>query len=185
MRIISGIYKGRRLKSSNDLSIRPTTDRVKEDIFNILQDFPYGKIVIDLFAGSGNLGLEALSRGAEKIYFVEKAPTSIKILTSNLEHLKISQDQHEIIRSDAIDFANTTGLSVDLCLMDPPFVYPQIQELVDTVFIRNVISPGGLLVLEHEITNPIMPESSDYNILKQKRVGRSLLSFLEKRQINE
>ncbi|MGD9898802.1 MAG: 16S rRNA (guanine(966)-N(2))-methyltransferase RsmD [Calditrichaceae bacterium] len=185
MRIISGIYKGRRLRSSDDLSIRPTMDRVKEDIFNILQDFPVGKSVIDLFAGSGNLGLEALSRGAEKIYFVEKAPSSIKILTSNLEHLKISPNQNEIIRNDAINFAKSTNLSVDLCLMDPPFVYPPIQELVDTLFSRNVISQTGILVLEHETTNPILMESLNYNILKQKRVGRSLLSFLEKRKNNE
>lgn len=185
MRIISGIYKGRRLKSSTDLSIRPTTDRVKEDIFNILRDFPAGINVIDLFAGSGNLGLEALSREAKKIFFIEKAPSSIAILKSNLEHLKINSDNYEIIRMDAVNFAKTSNLSVDLCLMDPPFVYPQIQELVDTLFSRNVISPQGILVLEHEVSNPILTESSKYNVLKQKRVGRSLLSFLEKGQVNE
>jgi 16S rRNA (guanine(966)-N(2))-methyltransferase RsmD len=71
MRVISGIYKGRKLKSSNNLHIRPTTDQVKEFIFNILQDFPMNKTVVDIFSGSGNLGIEALSRGAQSICFVD------------------------------------------------------------------------------------------------------------------
>jgi len=86
MRIISGIYKGRRLKCNNNLHIRPTTDRVKEYIFNILQEFPSNKMVCDLFSGSGNLGIEALSRGANQIYFIDSSNESMRVLKKNIQH---------------------------------------------------------------------------------------------------
>ncbi len=181
MRIISGIYKGRRLKSSNDLSIRPTTDRVKEYIFNILQDFPQGKNVIDLFSGSGSLGIEALSRGAKFIRFVEKYTASIEILKANLEHVKIPNNHYQIINQDAITFTDEKGIEADICIIDPPYIYPPIQELVDRIFAHNIINQDGLLVVEHELINPIETESNLYQIFKQKKISRSLISFMQHR----
>lgn len=181
MRIISGIYKGRRLKSSSDLSIRPTTDKVKEYIFNILQDFPQDKKVVDVFSGSGSLGLEALSRGAKHVCFVEKTSSSIKILKDNLNHVQVPPGDYKIIQKDAIDFAEDKPVEADLCLMDPPFVYPPIQELVDRVFEHKIIHKEGLLVLEHEVINPINQESNLYHIFKQKKISRSIISFMQHR----
>lgn len=182
MRIISGIYKGRRLISSRDLSIRPTTDRVKEYIFNILLDFPHEKTVVDVFAGSGNLGLEALSRGAAMVTFVEKVASSLDVLKKNLQNIGLRPGQYHIVQSDALEWANSTTQSYDLCLMDPPFVYPPLQELLNVVFGRKLLNEGGLLVVEHEITNPIAEESDFYVLLKQKKMGRSLISILEQRE---
>ena len=181
MRIISGIYKGRRLKSSNDLSIRPTTDRVKEYIFNILQDFPQDKNVVDLFSGSGGLGIEALSRGAKFVRFVEKASTSIDILKANLEHVQIPAHHYQIIHKDAIAFADEQSIEADICIVDPPYIYPPIQDLVDRIFEHNVIHRDGLLVVEHEVINPIQQESDLYQIFKQKKISRSLISFMQHR----
>jgi 16S rRNA (guanine966-N2)-methyltransferase len=178
MRIISGLHKGRKIKSSSDHSIRPTTDRVKEYIFNILQDFPVGKTVIDMFSGSGNLGIEALSRGAEKIYFVEQALSSIAVLKDNLSALNISSDKYEIIKMDALHFAKTFNIEAQLCLLDPPFVYPPVQELLDHIFKNHILSENGLLVLEHEVSNPIEDENPFYEILRRKKMGRSLISIL-------
>ncbi len=182
MRIISGTYKGRKLKSSNDLSIRPTTDRVKELIFNVLQDFPQGKTVLDLFSGSGSLGLEALSRGAQKVYFVDSSNKSIDVLKWNIKNIGIPETQYSIIKQKAIDFARTANFAIDLCLLDPPFKYPELQKLIDTLVQSPVMTPKSLLVLEHETINPIEKESALYEIIIQKKMGRSLISFLVKRE---
>ncbi|MCD4692780.1 MAG: 16S rRNA (guanine(966)-N(2))-methyltransferase RsmD [Calditrichales bacterium] len=181
MRIISGFYKGKKIKGGGDLSIRPTTNKIKEYIFNILQDFPTDKIVVDIFSGSGSLGLEALSRGAKKIIFVENKLSSIKVLKENIDSLRIPEDKYKIIQSDAIEFSRTNKIPIDLCLMDPPFIYPQLQELLNIFFFNDFFYQESLLVVEHEINNPIGKESNLYNILKQKKTGRSLISFLEKR----
>ncbi len=179
MRVISGIYKGRKLKSSRDLSIRPTTDRVKEYIFNILLDFPVDKQVIDFFAGSGSLGIEALSRGARKVSFVEKSYRSVQILKQNLAHLKIPKQDYEILLQDAFTVVRHHHQSYDLCLMDPPFKYPELQHLLDLLFSSSLLVPSGLLVVEHEISNPVAKESNYYNILSQKKIGRSLITIME------
>ncbi len=178
MRIISGLYKGRKIVSSNDHSIRPTTDRVKEYIFNILQDFPVEKTVIDMFSGSGNLGIEALSRGAHKVYFIESALSSIAVLKTNLSALNIVADKYEIIKMDALQFSKNAAIEAQLCFLDPPFVYPPIQKLLNRLFENHILSAQGLLVLEHEVSNPIENGSVYYDILRQKKMGRSLISVL-------
>jgi len=185
MRIISGALKGRRLVSSDDLSIRPTTDRIKELIFNVLQDFPQNRHVVDIFAGSGNLGIEAISRGAEKVYFVEQADTSINILTRNLHQLRIPEDKYQIIRQDAAQFAKEMDRNFDLFLIDPPFKYPELQNLIDILVNNQHFQPYSLIVLEHEINNPIETKTDDYHVFKQKKKGRSLISFIERAHDHE
>lgn len=181
MRIQSGIYKGRKLQGSKDLSIRPTTSRVKESVFNILQDFCRGAQVADVFSGSGGLGLEALSRGADHVTFVEKSPSSIKTLLVNLAHLGVPDNHYSIVQKDAIDFAATSQLHLDLILMDPPFVYPPVQQLLNTVFAGELLKKNGLLVIEHETSNPIEELHTPYELLKQRKFGRSLISFLARK----
>ncbi len=181
MRIISGIYKGRRLTSSKDLSIRPTTDRVKEYIFNILQDFPQDKTVLDIFSGSGGLGLEALSRGARHVTFVEKAWSSISVLKQNLSHVGVQQTDYAIVQKDALTFAQKINSAADLCFMDPPYKYPPLQELVETFMRNKGLKENGLLVVEHEQINPIEEENPEYHIFLQKKISRSLISFLQYR----
>jgi 16S rRNA (guanine(966)-N(2))-methyltransferase RsmD len=180
MRIISGIYKGRHISSSRDLSIRPTTDRIKELIFNVLQDFPVGRTVIDIFAGSGNLGIEALSRGAAHVIFVEKSPASLSVLEDNLSKLRIPREDYSIVRQDALAYAATFRTAGDLFLIDPPFTYPPLQDLIDRIFKNEQFMNHALVVLEHEINNPLKQETENYIIFKQKKKGRSLISFIEK-----
>ena len=178
MKIIAGKHKGKKLISSKDYSIRPTTNRIKENIFNILQDFCINKYVLDLFSGSGNLGIEALSRGAKKIVFVEKSIKSIEIIKKNIENLKIDQSFVAIIKKDAYIFCEQTDLKFDIILIDPPFYYPPLQTLIDIIITKNILHKDGILVVEHEITNPIKLSTISYSILKQKRIGRSLVSFI-------
>jgi len=180
MRVISGEFKGRRLQAGKTLSIRPTTDRVKEYIFNILQDFQQDKIVADIFAGSGNLGIEALSRGAQKVVFVEKSYTSIQVLTKNLEHLGLDGKRALIIQASATDYVKKNHSEIQLYFLDPPFVFPELQKLIDSLTSSDYFIVGNLVVLEHEVSNPINLECGHYKILKQKKMGRSLISFIEK-----
>jgi 16S rRNA (guanine(966)-N(2))-methyltransferase RsmD len=184
MRIIAGRFKGRNLVSSPDLSIRPTTDKVKELIFNILQDIPEGKKVVDLFCGSGSLGLEAISRGATSVVFVEKSRASIQILEKNIEHLGLDSLEYKIINNDALNFARINREEFDLYLLDPPYDYPPLQELINLITGNKYFNSGNLLVVEHEIINPVLPENGGYLIIKQKKVGRSLISFISKKEFN-
>ena len=181
MRVISGIYKGRKLKSSNNLNIRPTTDRVKEYIFNILQDFPSNKMVVDLFSGSGSLGIEAISRGAREVHFVDNSNESLNVLKKNIQTLQVPANCHHIILSDAIKFAEKNKTYFDLYLLDPPFNYPPLQHLMDRLFENEIITGKSMAVLEHEISNPINDFSNLYEIIKQKKFGRSIISFLIKK----
>lgn len=181
MRIISGLFKGRKLQASSDLSIRPTTDRVKEYIFNVLQDFQKDKNVVDIFSGSGNLGLEALSRGSKHICFVDKNYSSIKILTKNITHIGVDPDLFNIFNLTAEEYILSDHSDRDLYFLDPPFIFPQLQSLIDNLTGSKYFKSENLIILEHEVINPIEKESGFYNILKQKKMGRSLISFLEKK----
>jgi 16S rRNA (guanine(966)-N(2))-methyltransferase RsmD len=181
MRVISGIYKGRKLQASKDLSIRPTTDRVKEYIFNILQDFQYNKKVVDIFSGSGNLGIEALSRGASHICFVENSRQSITILQKNIKTIGIDTNLYTINNTSAERYVLSDHSDRHVYFLDPPFNFPQLQILINNLTFSEYFYSGNLIVLEHEVSNPIETENKFYNILKQKKMGRSLISFLEKR----
>jgi 16S rRNA (guanine966-N2)-methyltransferase len=181
MRIISGIYKGRKLQAGNNLSIRPTTDRVKEYIFNILQDFQNQKTVADVFSGSGSLGLEALSRGAIHCSFVEKSRSSIKVLQKNIMHIGLNTGAYRIVNSTAEKFVLSNHSDIQLYFLDPPFIFPQLQILINDLTGSEYFHSENLIVLEHESSNPVEIESMFYNILKQKKIGRSLISFIEKR----
>lgn len=185
MRIISGVYKGRKLQASKDLSIRPTTDRVKEYIFNVLQDFQKNKKIVDIFSGSGNLGIEALSRGASHICFVEKNYSSIEVLKKNISNIGLEPDVYTIVNQSAEDYTATDHSEKELYLLDPPFIFPQLQTLINNLTNSNFFYTEDLIVLEHEISNPIEKENEYYRILKQKKMGRSLISFIEKGQIHE
>ena len=178
MKIISGQYKGRKIFSSKDYSIRPTTNRIKEHIFNTLQEFCVNKNVLDLFSGSGNLGFEALSRGANKVLFIEKSTKSIDIIRKNIENLEINPDKAIIIKKDALIFCTETNYEFDLILVDPPFNYPPLQQLIDTITQKNILKKNGILVVEHEIINPLNSTGSNYTIIKQKKFSRSLISFI-------
>ena len=178
MRVLSGKYKGKRLNSSKDLSIRPTTNRIKETIFNILYDFFVNKNVIDLFSGSGSLGIEAISRGASTVTFIEHSESSLKILQQNIAILGIDRSHVKIIKSDALDYCSKTSSVFDLILIDPPFNFSELQKLIDLIFIRGIMEKDGLLVIQHEISNPLKKQNQYYNIIKQKIIGRSIISFL-------
>jgi 16S rRNA (guanine966-N2)-methyltransferase len=180
MRIASGQFKGKKLSAGSGLSIRPITNRLKEIIFSTLNDYFYEKMVLDLFSGSGSLGIEALSRGARHVTFVEKEESSIKILKNNIDTLNSDLDFTKIIRSDVLEFLKKGKKKYSLILSDPPFKYSPIQQMTNQIFIENILERNGFLVIHHEIDNLLHKQNVPYLMLKQKKIGRSLLSFLVK-----
>lgn len=178
MRIIGGISKGRKLVRPKDQAIRPTSDRVKESLFNIIQKKLEGKTVLDLYAGTGNLGIEALSRGAKKTIFVEKERQALKILRRNLDlfHLK---GRSEIIPKDvnqAIGILSHRGESFDLILMDPPYQKGLVQKTLGRLHSHPIHHQDSLLIIEHDRREPIR-NPTQWNLVQERRIGDTMLSF--------
>jgi len=179
VRIISGKLKGRRLLSFKAGHLRPTTDRVKEVIFNKLMMNINGAEVLDLFAGTGNLSIESYSRGAERIVAVEKSSKSVSIIKSNLAELKITQEI-KIYPMDVFGFLKKTEESpFDIILVDPPFT----QKLADKVMIAisksSVCNPEALIIIESTKHETINDKYGALELIDQKDYGDKLLSFFK------
>jgi 16S rRNA (guanine966-N2)-methyltransferase len=180
MRIISGTSKGRKLVTPRSQSLRPTSDRVKESIFNILQDDIVGKVVLDLFAGTGNLGIEALSRGAKKTIFVEKGRQALRLIQRNLTQFGL-EERSEIIPKDAIraiGILKQKGESFDLILMDPPYEKGLIQRTLMKLNSYPIYHKDSILVIEHNRREPLSTVMDGWNLIRQRRIGDTLISFL-------
>jgi 16S rRNA (guanine(966)-N(2))-methyltransferase RsmD len=180
MRIISGTSKGRKLVTPRSQSLRPTSDRVKESMFNILQDDIVGKVVLDLFAGTGNLGIEALSRGAKKTIFVEKGRQALRLIQRNLTQFGL-EERSEILPKDAnraIGILKQKGESFDLILMDPPYEKGLIQKTLMTLNSHQIYHKDSILVIEHNRREPPSTVMEGWNLIRQRRIGDTLISFL-------
>ncbi len=182
MRVIAGKYKGHHLYSAKNQSIRPTTDRIKEHIFSVLNDFVTDCRVLDLFAGSGSLGIEALSRGAESVTFVENSYNSIKVLRKNLERLPIQEPYH-VVRKNVLTFLKQNKEPFDLIFADPPFKWNRFIELLPLVFLPENLTEYGIFVLESERTHDIEWETNVYEVLRQKKFDRSIITFFGRKGV--
>jgi len=149
MRIISGKYGGRILRLPKGLPVRPTTDRTKESLFNILSQrvqWP-GLSVLDLFSGTGNISLECWSRGATQVVSVDRHPRCVRAIRQGMSELGIQGA--EVIQSDVKKFLRQSGRSFDLIFMDPPYDMEGQKELVLQVFEKQWLAPQGWLIIEH------------------------------------
>jgi 16S rRNA (guanine966-N2)-methyltransferase len=171
VRIISGYFKGQLLKTNQSPRLRPTRDRVKETLFSVLGDIE-NRRVADLYAGSGNLGLEALSRGARSCVFVEKDPRQIRIIHENSAKLKLENDV-DIRKMDAIRFLSN-AVEYDLILADPPYQYRHFNRLFGA-FER--LQPDTRIVLESGKDLEI-PTNLSTKITAQKVIGETKLTFM-------
>ena len=180
MRIISGTSKGRKLVTPKRYSLRPTSDRVKESLFNILGGEVEGKIVLDLFAGTGNLGIEALSRGAKRVIFVEKGRQALRLIQTNLNQFGLA-DRSEILPKDvnrAIGILKQRGECFDLILMDPPYEKGLIQRTLMKLNTDPIYHGDSILVIEHNRREPLPRILEGWNLIRQQKIGDTLLSFL-------
>ena len=144
MRVITGSARGRRLKTPEDYDIRPTTDNVKESVFNIIQFDIEGRKVLDLFAGTGQLGIECLSRGAQSAVFVDQSKEAVKIIKENLKSCGMTAP---VFQQDAAGFLRGCG-KFDLIFIDPPYNTNLIDKALEKIKEIDILSDGGIIVCE-------------------------------------
>ena len=178
MRIISGEKKGIRLFSLKKGKIRPTSDKVKGAIFNILSSVE-DKMVLDLFAGSGALGIEALSRGAKEVVFVDNSFSSLDLIRKNLEKLGF-KDKSKLLKKNVLRFlkGETEG-KFDLILADPPYGKGLCQKLLELLAEKDFLNTDGVLVIEHHKKEKI-EKLENFILLQEKKYGDTLVSFFRK-----
>lgn len=180
MRIISGKFKGRNLVAFKADHIRPTTDRVKESLFNIIQAEVENSIVLDLFAGTGNLGIEALSRGAQKVTFVESSKKSLKIINENLRELKILEGI-EVVDDDAFEFLKSKPEPrFDLVLIDPPFTEAFGDRIMTELAASQVFADNVTIAIETGVKEPIGKVYGDLKCVTQRVFGDKTLSIFRR-----
>lgn len=183
MRIIGGTAKGRRLASFRGMSIRPTTDKVREAIFNILpQPFQF-KNVLDLFAGTGAMGMEALSRGAEKAIFVDSDMKAVKIIKKNLEMCKLT-DKAVIIAKDVqstLSLLNRKGEKFDLIIIDPPYNTSATGIALNGIDDNGLLNTDGIIVSESSKRMIWDGELKGIEPFDRRRYGDTVVSFYKNR----
>ncbi|RKQ37379.1 16S rRNA (guanine(966)-N(2))-methyltransferase RsmD [Oceanobacillus halophilus] len=176
MRVIAGEFKGRQLKSVPGKSTRPTTDKVKEAVFQVLGPFFNGGKVLDLFAGSGSLGVEAISRGIESGVFVDKHPKAIHTIKENIKTCKL-EDKVEVFRTDAFQAVKASakrGLVFDLIIIDPPYGKVNYVKLINQIIQFNLINEDGLIYCEHDPKEDFNGVNENLNLLKQDNYGGTI-----------
>jgi 16S rRNA (guanine(966)-N(2))-methyltransferase RsmD len=181
MRIISGKFKSRKIDFPKNKLTRPMTDRTKETLFNIVGSFVFGKHVLDLYAGSGSLGLESLSRGAISATFVDQAPWATKVIEKNLAGLGISS-QGTIVPMDmlpAIRKLEKNGQGFSLIFVDPPFMKGLVKKTLMRLDASDIVLPFAQVVVGHMWREEI-PHDDLKNLkwVRTKRIGQACLSFL-------
>ena len=183
MKIISGTLKGRNLEGYNIEGTRPTMDRVKESLFGMIQDYIKDSTVLDLFAGSGNLGVEAISNGAKIAYFIDNNPEVIKVLNKNIANLDI-QSKSRVILSDwkkALNTFATQNIKFDLIFIDPPYAYDVYEKILNKVSTLNILSDNGLIIMEH--SNLHLPTTyENLTLYKERNYGNKSINIYIKKQ---
>jgi 16S rRNA (guanine966-N2)-methyltransferase len=181
MRIVAGIAKGRTLIAPKGLDVRPTNDRVREALFSSIGQRVVGAEVLDLFAGSGALGLEALSRGATSAVFVERSKKAIKYLTQNIDNCGFKPSSRLMAR-DSIAALGQLEREIHcfgIVFLDPPYMGPLLNRALSAIAESKMVSDDTLIVAEHRIDSPpIAPKG--LMIASQKRYGKTILSFVQR-----
>ena len=178
MKVISGKLKGRIIEGYTIDGTRPTMDRVKESVFGSIQTHIKDSIVLDLFAGSGQLGIEAISNGSKLCYFIDNNPEVIKVLKSNINKFNINSES-KIILSDWKKFLNEAKekeLKFDIIFIDPPYDYHVYEKIMEKVSTYNLLNEGGLIILEHANLN-LKDTYDNLKLLKSKKYGNKTVNI--------
>lgn len=173
MRIISGKYKGKKIDGYNIKGTRPTMGRVKESLFAMLNPYLDGSTCLDLFAGSGSLGLEAVSNGAKELILVDNNSIVIKTLKQNIQNMK---EDITIIKEDYESYLKKCHKKFDIIFLDPPYDKNLISKAIELIIKYNLLNDGGLLVCEYENENIICP----YNLIKNRSYGGKNIKVFQK-----
>ncbi|MBT2760970.1 16S rRNA (guanine(966)-N(2))-methyltransferase RsmD [Paenibacillus sp. ISL-20] len=179
MRVVSGSAKGRPLKSVPGTSTRPTTDKVKESIFSMIGPYFEGGVLLDLFAGTGGLGIEALSRGMERAVFIDVEPKSISTIKDNLKATRLEEGA-EVYRNDAaraLKALEKRGYSFDLVFLDPPYRFKNGDELMLDMAERGLLQNSAVVVLEYESSYNYPEKFGDFCCFRTAKYGEAAISI--------
>ena len=183
MRVIAGDFKGRQIHAVKGNHTRPTADKIKENAFNIMGQFFTGGRVLDLFAGSGNLGIEALSRGMDHAVFIDVNVNAIKVIKANISNLKL-QERTEVYRNDAfkaLDVLAKKGATFDLIFLDPPYGKIAMTELLEVIVTTGLLNDNGLVMCEYGEGLRVAYDESILREIRCERYGTIEILLLEKR----
>ncbi|MBO5867570.1 MAG: 16S rRNA (guanine(966)-N(2))-methyltransferase RsmD [Oscillospiraceae bacterium] len=179
MRVISGSAKGVTLKTPDGMQTRPTADRVKEALFSIIQFEIPGASVLDLFAGTGQLGIEALSRGAKNAVFVDAADKACRLVKENLQKTKLMESS-EVVRSDYLAYLNSCRKKFNIILLDPPYAEIFLENALKLITKIDILQTGGIIVTERPVGKELNVEFPGFSRSKDYKYGSTLLTIFRK-----
>ena len=179
MRVITGSARGVQLKTPDGLVTRPTTDRVKEAMFSIIHfDIP-GAAVLDLFGGTGQLGIEALSRGAKSAVFVDAGEPACRLIKENLRRAKL-EGQGRVVRGDYLDYLSRSREQFDIILLDPPYAEVFLENALKRITEIDILRSGGIIMTERPLGKELPWEFPGYERSRDYKYGKTLLTIYRK-----
>ena len=184
MRVISGSARGVRLKTPTGQSTRPTADRVKEAMFSIIQFELPGAKVLDLFGGTGQLGIEATSRGAKSAVFVDQSEQACRLIRENLKLAKMEQEGR-IVRSDYLTFLKTTKEKFDIILLDPPYAEVFLENALKLISEIDILQSNGIIVAECPVGKVLPGKYPGFARSKDYKYGNTILTIYRKDTVGE
>lgn len=180
LRVISGSLKGRKLKTVKGITTRPTADRMREALFNIMASKIPGSVILDLYAGTGALGIEALSRGAKYSVFIENDKNALSTINENILLCQMSDKaktiQWDIVKS--LTCVESTTLLFDIVFMDPPYKKNVIKKTIENLKKTSSLKKSTDIIVEHSIEKELQNEISGYEVFDQRKYGKTAFSFL-------
>ncbi|MFQ5655916.1 MAG: 16S rRNA (guanine(966)-N(2))-methyltransferase RsmD [Candidatus Methylomirabilales bacterium] len=178
MRVIAGTSKGRRLKVPKGKGVRPTSDYLRETLFDILGPSVCGTRFLDLYAGSGAVGIEALSRGGDEVVFLEQDPACLRVLRKNVEAAGFGE--RRVVAGDVLRLLPRLvrqGERFDIIFLDPPYGSRLAERTLDIVASGDLLRPGGIVIVEHFAKEPLPPRFGHLTRVREKAHGQTVLSF--------
>ena len=179
MRVITGKARGVQLKTPEGMLTRPTTDRVKEALFSIIQfDIP-GARVLDLFGGTGQLGIEALSRGARSAVFVDQREDACRLIRENLKRTRL-EGEGKVVRSDYLDYLKRCREQFDLIFLDPPYAEVFLENALKTIAEIDILQSGGIIIAERPVGKDLPWEFDGFTRSRDYKYGNTLIALYRK-----
>ena len=183
MRVITGSARGRRLKELEGMETRPTTDRVKEGLFSALQFDIEGRRVLDLFAGTGQLGIECLSRGAKSAVFVDRRKDAVALIRENLKATELTQNAR-VVSGDSMEYLKSVREKFDIIFLDPPYAQDLLESAIAHIARFDILAPHGIMAAEHPAGKDLPHLVPPYRVQRTYRYGKIALT-LYRRDANE
>lgn len=182
MRVITGSARGMKLLTPEGAHTRPTTDRVKEAVFSIIQFEVEGRRVLDLFGGTGQLAIEALSRGAAHATIVDNTASAIRLIKENLKRTRL-QDRATVVQSDYLQFLQTTAQQYDLIFLDPPYAEKFLENAIRCISEIDILSNGGIIICERPAEKAIPVDWPGLIPSKDYRYGKTAIKLFRKMRV--